>query len=104
MAERSPIFSKKSGNQKIGYIEDGEAFDLLGDKRCNYCPSTGNLLETSGMFLWQAISLVHRGLLTNYSLHLMNVLTQRLQPHPMSRPKLTRRKPRSLAARNGPLR
>lgn len=45
MAERSPIFSKKSGSQKIGYIEDGEAFDLLGNKRCNYCPSTGNLLE-----------------------------------------------------------
>ena len=45
MAERSPIFSAKIDNQKIGYIEGAEAFDLLGDKRCTYNPSTGNLLE-----------------------------------------------------------
>jgi hypothetical protein len=45
MAERSPIFSTKIDNQKIGYIGGREAFDLLGNKRCNYNPSTGNLLE-----------------------------------------------------------
>jgi hypothetical protein len=45
MAERSPIFSAKVDNQRIGYIEGGEAFDLLGNKRCNYNQSTGNLLE-----------------------------------------------------------
>jgi hypothetical protein len=40
MAERSPIFSAKIDNQKIGYIGGTEAFDLLGNKRCNYNPST----------------------------------------------------------------
>jgi hypothetical protein len=45
MAEPSPIFSAKIDNQKIGYIGGTEAFDLLGNKRCNYNPSTGNLLE-----------------------------------------------------------
>jgi hypothetical protein len=45
MAERSPIFSAKNDNQRIGYIENTEAFDLLGNKRCNYNPNTGNLLE-----------------------------------------------------------
>jgi hypothetical protein len=44
MAEPSPIFSAKI-DQKIGYIGGTEAFDLLGNKRCNYNPSTGNLLE-----------------------------------------------------------
>ena len=45
MAERSPIFTAKIDNQRIGYIEDAAAFDLLGNKRCNYNPNTGNLLE-----------------------------------------------------------
>jgi hypothetical protein len=45
MAELNPIFSTKIDNQKIGYIGGLEAFDLLGNKRCNYNPSTGNLLE-----------------------------------------------------------
>ena len=36
MPERIPIFSKGRDNQKIGYIEDSEAFDLLGKKR-SYC-------------------------------------------------------------------
>jgi hypothetical protein len=45
MAERSPIFSTKIDNQKIGYFGGWEAFDLLGNKRCNYNPGTGNLLE-----------------------------------------------------------
>jgi hypothetical protein len=45
MAEGSPIFSAKINNQRIGYIEGREAFDLLGNKRCNYNPNTGNLLE-----------------------------------------------------------
>ena len=45
MAERSPIVSGKIDHQKIGYIEGAAAFDLLGNKRCEYNPSTGNLLE-----------------------------------------------------------
>ena len=45
MAERSPIFSAKIDHRKIGYIKGREAFDLLGCKRCNYNPNTGNLLE-----------------------------------------------------------
>jgi hypothetical protein len=45
MAERSPILSAKIDHQKIGYIKGREAFDLLGCKRCNYNPNTGNLLE-----------------------------------------------------------
>jgi hypothetical protein len=45
MAEHSPIFSAKIDRKKIGYIKDGEAFDLLGCKRCNYNPNTGNLVE-----------------------------------------------------------
>lgn len=45
MAERSPIFSGKIDNQKIGYVEHSAAFDLLGNKRCNYSPNTGNLLD-----------------------------------------------------------
>ena len=45
MAEGRPILSGKSDHQKIGYIEDTDAFDSLGNKRCKYNPSTGNLLE-----------------------------------------------------------
>jgi hypothetical protein len=45
MIERSPIHYAKIDNQRIGYIEGMEAFDLWGNKRCNYNPSTGNLLE-----------------------------------------------------------
>ena len=45
MAEGSLILSGKIDRQKIGYIEGTEAFDLFGNKRCNYNPSTGNLLE-----------------------------------------------------------
>jgi hypothetical protein len=45
MVERSPIYSAKHRSLKIGYIEGGEAFDLSGNKRCNYNPKTGNLLE-----------------------------------------------------------
>jgi hypothetical protein len=45
MTERSPIYCAKIDNQRIGYVEGMEAFDLLGNKRCNYNPSTGNLLE-----------------------------------------------------------
>jgi hypothetical protein len=46
MTQPSPIFSAKTDDQKkIGYIEASEAFDLLGNKRCNYNPNTGNLLE-----------------------------------------------------------
>ena len=45
MAEHSPIFSAKIDRKKIGYIKDGEAFDLLGCKRCNYNSNTGNLVE-----------------------------------------------------------
>ena len=45
MAEGRPILSGKSDHQKIGYIEGTDAFDSLGNKRCKYNPSTGNLLE-----------------------------------------------------------
>ena len=45
MAEGRPILSGKIDHQKIGYIEGTEAFDSLGNKRCKYNPSTGNLLE-----------------------------------------------------------
>ena len=45
MVERSPILSAKDDNQEIGYVEGAAAYDLLGNKRCNYNPSTGNLLE-----------------------------------------------------------
>jgi hypothetical protein len=45
MVERSPIYSAKHRSLKIGYIEGSKAFDLSGNKRCNYNPKTGNLLE-----------------------------------------------------------
>jgi hypothetical protein len=45
MADHSSIFSAKIDNQKIGYIDGSEVFDLVGNKRCNYSPNTGNLLE-----------------------------------------------------------
>jgi hypothetical protein len=45
MVERSPIYSAKHRSLKIGYLEGGKAFDLSGNKRCNYNPETGNLLE-----------------------------------------------------------
>jgi hypothetical protein len=48
MVERSPIYSAKHRSLKIGYIEGGKAFDLSGNKRCNYNPKTGNLLEFDG--------------------------------------------------------
>jgi hypothetical protein len=45
MAKRNPILNAWAENQVIGYIEGTEAFDLMGNKRCNYTPSTGNLVE-----------------------------------------------------------
>ena len=45
MAECRPILSGKIDHQKIGYIEGTAAFDSLGNRRCKYNPSTGNLLE-----------------------------------------------------------
>src|SRR5262249_42596338 len=48
MTERNPIFSGKIQNQRIGYIVGTEAFDLLGNKRCNYNPRTGNLVTPDG--------------------------------------------------------
>jgi hypothetical protein len=45
MAKRNPILNARAENQVIGYIEGTEAFDLMGNKRCNYTPSTGNLVE-----------------------------------------------------------
>jgi len=44
MTKRSPIYSGKIHNQRIGYLVGTEAFDLLGNKRCNYNPRTGNLV------------------------------------------------------------
>ena len=43
MVERSPIFSAKQNNQRIGYIEGDAAFDLLGRRRANYSAKSGNL-------------------------------------------------------------
>jgi hypothetical protein len=48
MAENRPILSSKNDQQKIGYIEGADAFDSLGNKRCKYNPSTGNLVEPDG--------------------------------------------------------
>ena len=45
MVERGPIYSVKHRSLKIGYIEGAEAFDLSGNKRCNYNQKTGNLLD-----------------------------------------------------------
>jgi hypothetical protein len=45
MVERSPIYSAKHRSLKIGYLEEGKAFDLSGNERCDYNPKTGNLLE-----------------------------------------------------------
>jgi hypothetical protein len=45
MAKHNPIFSSKGDHQQIGYIEGNEAFDLLGEKRCNYSAATGNLCD-----------------------------------------------------------
>ena len=42
---RSSDISGKIDHQTIGYIEGTDAFDSLGNKRCKYNPSTGNLLE-----------------------------------------------------------
>jgi hypothetical protein len=35
----------KGDRQRIGHIEGNEAFDLSGEKRCNYNPATGNLCD-----------------------------------------------------------
>jgi len=43
--QRNLILNARAENQIIGYIEGTEAFDLMGNKRCNYNPSTGNLVE-----------------------------------------------------------
>jgi hypothetical protein len=45
MAERKPILNARAENQVIGHIEGTEVFDLADNKRCNYNPSTGNLVE-----------------------------------------------------------
>jgi hypothetical protein len=57
MAERNPIFKAKTDNQIIAYIEDTEVFDLMGNKRCNYNPITGNLVELSGRRIIGHVSL-----------------------------------------------
>ena len=45
MLKHDPIFSAKGDRQRIGHIEGNEAFDLSGEKRCNYNPATGNLCD-----------------------------------------------------------
>jgi hypothetical protein len=45
MIKRSPIYSAKHRSLKIGYTEGAEAFDLSGNKSCNYNQKTGNLLD-----------------------------------------------------------
>jgi hypothetical protein len=57
MAERNPIFKAKTDNQIIAYIEDTEVFDLMGNKRCNYNPITGNLVELNGRRIIGHVSL-----------------------------------------------
>ena len=57
MAERNPIFKVKTDNQIIAYIEDTVAFDLMGNKRCNYNPITGNLVELNGRRIIGHVSL-----------------------------------------------
>ena len=57
MTERNPIFKAKTDNQIIAYIEDTEVFDLMGNKRCNYNPITGNLVELSGRRIIGHVSL-----------------------------------------------
>ena len=44
MADRVPIYSKGTRSQ-IGYIENGGAFALSGERRCNYNAATGNLSD-----------------------------------------------------------
>jgi hypothetical protein len=82
MAERSPIFSGKIDNQKIGYVEDSAAFNLLGNKRCNYSPNTGNLLDLESGKVIGYVSLAGYfvggcGLMTNCSRNLMTIPTRR---------------------------
>jgi hypothetical protein len=57
MVERNPIFKAKTDNQIIAYIEDTEVFDLMGNRRCNYNPITGNLLELNGRRIIGHVSL-----------------------------------------------
>jgi hypothetical protein len=57
MAERNPIFKAKTDNQMIAYVEDTEVFDLMGNKRCNYNPITGNLVELNGRRIIGHVSL-----------------------------------------------
>ena len=57
MVERNPIFKAKADNQIIAYIEDTEVFDLMGNRRCNYNPITGNLLELNGRRIIGHVSL-----------------------------------------------
>ena len=57
MVERNPIFKAKTDNQIIAYIEDTEVFDLLGNRRCNYNPITGNLVELNGRRIIGHVSL-----------------------------------------------
>jgi hypothetical protein len=45
MAERRPIFVNKGSLPQIGYVEDNEAFDLSGSRRCIYHAETGNLCD-----------------------------------------------------------
>ena len=45
MAERRPIFVNKGSLPQIGYIEDNEAFDLSGKRRCSYNAESGNLCD-----------------------------------------------------------
>lgn len=45
MAERKPIFLNKRTLPQIGYIEDNEAFDLSGSRRCIYHAESGNLCD-----------------------------------------------------------
>jgi hypothetical protein len=59
MAERSPIYSAKTGRQQIGYIEDDEAFDLFGRACAIYDSGTGLLRDPNNNLILGYISLTN---------------------------------------------
>jgi hypothetical protein len=43
---KRPIFRIGRPNERIGYIDGGNAYDLAGRLRCNYSEASGNLFST----------------------------------------------------------
>ncbi len=46
MSTRRPIFSTRRSNEKIGYIDGENAYDLAGNICCRYSEASGNLTAT----------------------------------------------------------